>query len=276
MSRNEILNARVQIIQAHADSAKIHCEDAINRMLSRMTEYFEPLNQLVDLGLNELIQERSHQKNIRMLCMNLDEEILNLRHLTEQEMVCALMGYKDNEFRTRAIMNEGEKAEIDRVISASQQQVQIAIEAHDQRMLELKAGSTSLISSGLDQLRELQLEEAKLEGLCERNEKKLKYLSTKNETLRAPVESLVSEVSAMKGKVSHFEKFIKPELEKLKLSSKSLKNEIRERSFLLECLTQKLLMLQDDLKADPHQKAQDMIREEALATMSLAETDVTT
>ena len=276
MSRNEILEARVQILQTHTASVEKAVEKTISGVLDGADHYFEPLAELVDLGLKEHILDRDHQKDVRMLYMNFDEDLLNLRSLVEQEALSVLAGYKQCGLRIRGNMSEEEEVARQRINSAYQNEVQSAIASHTDRMSELKTRSTILISSGLDQLRELQLEETKLESLCERNEKKLRYLITKNDTLRAPVEALAAEVSAMEVKVSHFEKFIKPELEKVKMSSKSLKNEIRERSFILECLTQKLLMLQSDSKSDLHRKAQDMIRDEAFATMSLAETDVTT
>jgi chromosome segregation ATPase len=147
-----------------------------------------------------------------------------------------------------------------------------ASSSHRARLEAIEQDLSVKVNTGQLQVRQLTSELRRLEQVHDRNSKRLAILLRRNVTLRAPVEALTEEVEKMEAKVRIFHDSIEPELILAKLRAKELDAQIREKAFILECLTQQRLQLESHRNVDMKYCYLKDLHERAI---SIAETDVT-
>lgn len=135
-----------------------------------------------------------------------------------------------------------------------------------------RLGSEKL-EQNLERLKRDKARLSKLTECVKSQEKVLSIARKRNMELTTPVKRLEAEISQMSKEIEVYNRVMKPELDKVKKRVLSLKKEIKERSFFLECLIQRNLLLAEQKNnravCGPH-----LIHsiDEVLDNMSVAET----
>ena len=234
----QVLNERLQL---SVDSVA-----ALSRAVdSGISSYFSSFGELVNSQCDVNQEEDYATKSLLRLSMLFDEELFQMRKSYEERIRSCFEDQREKEEIMRQQVYADETKELERLYTASRKTVLEEIASHDDRMNASASASESRIEADLVQLRSLQVELSTLERSVEKNGKLLNSLSDKNQKLRAPVMALTQEVSSMEAKVLEYKNATRPELERIKSITKKLQQDIREKSFRLECLTQKVLILEE-------------------------------
>jgi hypothetical protein len=233
-----VLNERLEMSVESAAGLSL-CVD------SGMSSYFSSFGEMINNQCDLDKEDDGVTKNLLRLSMLFDEELFQMRGGYEQRIRSCFEDQREKEEIMRQQVYADETIELERLYTDSRETVLAKISSHDERVNGIASKTESRIESDLVRLRGLQAELSTLERSVEKNGKLLNSLSDKNQKLKAPVTALTLEVSGMESKVLEYKNATRPELERIKSITKKLQQHIREKSFRLECLTQKIIILEE-------------------------------
>ena len=238
-----------------------------NKLISNvLPSYFARFNVVreADERIRKLALDSLISRNTKLF--SFDESMTKLRKECEAKVEYALNLAEHQLSEVRQSVDSetsSVKAKIDTSLDLN---LELLTRDHLVRLERSRSEYTRRIDEGSEKIREMKRELNRLELLRDRNSKLLMALKKKNRVLKEPVKELEKQVKEMENRVKIFEAKTKPELEIAKNECNQLRTEIREKSFLLECLIQRTELLhiqRDKRKTD----AGD-------CSVSVAETDI--
>jgi len=263
---------RSEIVRDHHGASRIFFDSILERVDNLIPEYLKSYvhianceRSLLESGSEFMIREQAH-------LLDFDQKLVGLREEYQGRINYAL------DLAERQVLDErGRVAEETSQMFAKMDcewraAFSQASSSHRARLEAIQQDLSVKVNTGQLQVRQLTSELRRLEQVHDRNSKRLAILLRRNETLRAPVEALTEEVEKMEAKVRIFHDSIEPELKSAKLRAKELDTQIREKAFILECLTQQRLQLESHRNVDMKYCYLKDLHERAI---SIAETDVT-
>ena len=155
------------------------------------------------------------------------------------------------------------KHELDAKLAAS-------TSSHIQRLEDIKSKFSIEIGKGLQRIRQMKVDLNRLETVRDRQSKQLTALHKTHQLLRSPVCDLEKQVREMEQRVQIYTERTRPALEQAKKRCKDLRQNIREKSFFLECLIQRFLIYKNQKNTNQDSVKQDILNR----ALSIAETDV--
>jgi hypothetical protein len=274
LNRFQIENTfrRSGILHARSSRTWSFCLELEKKLSAHVPVFLQSFGELLSIlsCTTTVNEEKMFETHDKLFCF--DERLDELRQDLALKIRYAFELLSKQTRDNRLRIHHAVSAEVSRMSFETREFIRESSQAHLMKLESIRCRFETELIHLVEMARNIRTNVLSLEQIRDKNSRTLRFVMERNSALRSPVDSLSREISAMLEREKDYENRTRPQLEAAKCKVSELQEEIRDRSFLLECLRQKKIHV--ERQADSFQKNK-LRRELSMQCLSIAETDVT-